>query len=110
MQTTTQGGKPNKMMTIGAFAAIYIIWGTTYLANLFGLEGMKPFVLSTLRYVLVAGLLVAWCLIRKIPFPSRKSIPALTISGLLMLVGGSGIVVFGEQYINSGHAATVIAS
>ncbi|HZE83515.1 MAG TPA: hypothetical protein VE035_04360, partial [Puia sp.] len=76
-----------------SFFAIYFIWGTTYLANIFGLKGMKPFVLSTLRYGMAAILLTVGCFIKKLPFPGWKNIKVYVISGLLMLVGGSGLVV-----------------
>lgn len=98
------------ILVILAFFAIYFIWGTTYLANLFGLKGMTPFVLSTLRYTAAAIALIVFCLIKKVTFPRGKDMRVFAISGLLMLVGGSGLVVFGEQYINSGHTAVVIAT
>jgi len=99
-----------RTLTILAFLAIYFIWGTTYLANLFGLQGMKPFVLSSLRYAGASTLLLVWCLIRRLAFPSFRQLKVLAISGLLMLGGGAGFVVIGEQYISSGHTAVVIAT
>ncbi len=99
-----------KLKLILAFLAVYIIWGTTYLANRFGLLGMKPFILSGLRYTLVAILLFAWCGIKKLSIPNWKNIKVLAISGLLMLVGGSGLVVTGELYINSSATAIIIAT
>jgi drug/metabolite transporter (DMT)-like permease len=99
-----------KLLVILAFIAIYFIWGATYLANIFGLKDMKPFVLSTLRYSAAAVILLAWCLVRKLSFPAGPQLKALVISGLLMLCGGAGFVVIGEQYINSGHTAVVIAT
>ncbi|RYY54812.1 MAG: EamA family transporter [Chitinophagaceae bacterium] len=94
----------------GAFFAVYFIWGTTYLASLFGLEGMGPFVLSALRYGSAAILLGIWVFARKLHWPARENFPRLVLSGALMLVGGSGLVVYGEQYVNSGYAAVVVAS
>jgi len=99
-----------RLLTVLAFAAIYLIWGTTYLANLFGLQDMKPIILSTLRYSAAAILLLVWCLVRKLSFPKGRQLKVLAISGLLMLGGGAGFVVIGEQYINSGHTAVVIAT
>ncbi|MDO6434866.1 EamA family transporter [Flavitalea sp. BT771] len=99
-----------KILIILAFIAIYFIWGTTYLANLFGLQGMKPFVLSTLRYTAAAVILLVWCFVRRLSFPKGGQLKVLAISGLLMLGGGAGFVVIGEQYINSGHAAVIIAT
>ena len=98
-----------KLKLIFALLAVYIIWGTTYLANRFGLLGMKPFILSSLRYLTVAGVLLAWAGIKRLSFPSWKNARVLAISGLLMLVGGSGFVVTGELYINSGATAVIIA-
>ena len=101
---------PNIILVVLAFFAIYFIWGTTFLANLFGLEGMKPFVLTTFRYAPAGLLLAGWCYIKKISFPGAKDIKVLSISGVLMLVCGSGLIVVGQQYINSGHAAVVTAT
>jgi drug/metabolite transporter (DMT)-like permease len=102
--------RPSRALIILAFLAIYIIWGTTYLAIRFGLTGMKPFVLNSLRYGLAAIIMFAWCGVRKLTLPDWKNTKVLIISGLLMLVGGTGLVVTGEQYINSGAAATIIAT
>lgn len=100
----------NRITMILAFIAIYFIWGTTYLANLFGLESMKPFVLSSLRYLLAGLLLLTWVISKRLIWPDLYGIKVLSVSGILMLVGGSGLVVFAEQYINSGYAAVVVAS
>lgn len=102
--------QPKRIILILAFVAIYFVWGTTYLANIFVLKGMSPFVLSTLRYVLAAVGFLGWCWIKRISLPGKKDRKVLAISGILMLVGGSGFVVMGEQYINSGHTAVVIAT
>jgi drug/metabolite transporter (DMT)-like permease len=102
--------RPSRILVISAFLAIYIIWGTTYLAIRYGLLGMKPFVLNTLRYGLAAIILFAWCGARKLKLPNKQNTKVLIVSGLLMLVGGTSLVVTGEQYINSGATATIIAT
>ncbi len=102
--------RPTRILLILAFLAVYIIWGTTYLANRFGLLGMKPFILSSLRYMTVAIVLLGWAGVKRLKFPSWKNARVLAISGLLMLVGGSGLVVTGELYINSGATAVIIAT
>ncbi|MGO1245259.1 MAG: EamA family transporter [Sphingobacterium sp.] len=93
-----------------AYFAIYVVWGTTYLANLYALEGFKPFLLSGFRFIIAGTLLFVWCLLRKIKLPNRADIKTLSISGILMLIGGSGLVVYAEQYINSGYAAVLVAT
>lgn len=100
----------NSIAVILAFFAIYFIWGTTYLASIIGLEGLKPFVLSSLRYLAAALLLGAYLVFSGKFRLQRGSLPVLFISGSLMLVGGSGLVVYGEQYVNSGYAAVIVAT
>ncbi|MVM37147.1 EamA family transporter [Spirosoma sp. HMF3257] len=93
-----------------AFVAVYFVWGTTYLANLYALKAIPPFIISALRY-LVAGLLLAALAAGKNQvFPSGKECRDLAVSGILMLVGGSGLVVVAEQYITSGSAAVIVAT
>jgi len=105
--TTNANGGP---LLILAFAAVYIIWGTTYLAIRYGLLGIPPFMLIALRYISAAIILFVWCLVARLPLPNRYNTRILSISGLLLLVGGIGAVVLGEQYINSGNTAVIIAT
>src|SRR5579859_3327486 len=98
------------LLLILAFTAVYIIWGTTYLAIRYGLLGIPPFMLIALRYTLAAIILFVWCLVARLRLPNRYNTRVLSISGLLLLVGGIGSVVLGEQYINSGNAAVIIAT
>jgi drug/metabolite transporter (DMT)-like permease len=93
-----------------AFLAIYIVWGTTYLAIVYGLRGFPPFLLSALRYLIAGTLLAGWCKIRGQRMPSIAVIKVCVISGLLMLIGGSGLVTWSEQYVGSGQVAIIIAS
>src|SRR5690348_6809848 len=90
---------PSRLLLILAFTAVYIIWGTTYLAMRFGMLGIPPIMLCLFRYGLVAAILLAWMGVRRLSFPSWKNTKILTGSGLLMLIGGTGIVVTAEQYI-----------
>ncbi|MBW8687534.1 EamA family transporter [Chitinophaga rhizophila] len=97
-------------LIILAFMAVYIVWGTTYLAVIYGLRGFPPFMLSALRYLMAAILLLSWCLYKRMPWPGWSVIKVCIVSGILMLVGGSGIVAWAEQYVTSGQAAIVIAA
>lgn len=100
----------SRVWLVLAFTAIYLVWGTTYLANLYALKAIPPFIISSLRY-LVAGLLLAILAYgKRQAFPHGKEIRDLAISGILMLVGGSGLVVVAEQYITSGAAAVIVAT
>lgn len=95
---------------IPAFGAVYFIWGTTYLANVYALKSIPPFIISALRYT-IAGLLLAGIAYgTKARFPDKRDSKNLIISGVLMLVGGSGLVVVAEQNISSSAAAVIVAT
>jgi drug/metabolite transporter (DMT)-like permease len=102
--------KAPEILVLLAFLAIYIVWGTTYMAVIYGLKGFPPFLLCGFRYSIAGLLLAAWCKVRKQPFPKLSVIRSGTISGLFMLIGGTGLVAWSEQYISSGQAAIIIAS
>lgn len=93
-----------------AFFAIYFVWGTTYLAALLGLESIPPFLLSALRFCTAGVLLLGLSRAQGLKFPTGKPLMLTALSGIVMLVGGSGLVTWSEQYILSGHAAVVVAS
>jgi len=101
---------PPRWLVVLAFLAIYIVWGTTYLAIAFGLQGFPPFVLTALRCVVAGVLLLAWCLACGEKLPGRAAMGNSAVSGILMLVGGTGLVTWAEQYVNSGYAAIIMAT
>jgi drug/metabolite transporter (DMT)-like permease len=101
----------NQNITIAfAFTAIYIIWGTTYLAAILGLESFPPFLLSAIRFCCAGAILLFVCILKRTNMPKGRSLAIIIVSGIIMLVGGSGLVVWSEQYVLSGYAAVVVAS
>lgn len=98
------------LLILLAFLAIYIVWGTTYIAIIFGLGGFPPFLLSSLRFTIAGVLMLAWCLFRKSRMPTGYDLKVAIISGIVMLVGGSGLVAWSEQYVPSGQAAIIVAT
>ena len=101
---------PSRLLVILAFAAVYIIWGSTYLAVRFGLEGFPPFILVSSRYVVAGVLMMGYCMFKREPLPAWNALNRQAISGVLMLVGGTGMVAWAEQYITSGQVAVLIAA
>jgi drug/metabolite transporter (DMT)-like permease len=94
-----------------AFFNVYIIWGSTYLAVAYGLKGFPPFILVGLRYMAAGLLMFIWCkLLKGEALPERKFILRHALSGTLMLVGGTGMIAWAEQYISSGQAAILVAT
>ncbi len=99
----------NNKLVIAAFASIYLIWGSTYLAILIGLETIPPFILLGARFFIAGLLLLVWRMARgeRAPMPAARQ---HAFAGVLMLFGGTGAVVWVEQYISSGLAAILVAS
>lgn len=93
-----------------AFASLYFVWGSTFLAALIGLDGLPPYLMISLRFFAAGLILYGWSRFKREPNPDFSTIRAHGISGILMLVGGTGSVVWGEQYIPSGLAAIIVAS
>lgn len=97
-------------LVIFAFFNIYIVWGSTYLAVIYGLKSFPPFILVGLRYVIAGLLMLAWCKLKGEKLPEKKFMVKHALSGILMLVGGTGMIAWAEQYISSGQAAILVAT
>jgi len=100
---------PSRSLVIAAFAVVYIVWGSTYLAIRVAIESMPPFLMAGVRF-LVAGLLMyGFARSRGAPRPAGRSWRAALILGALFLLGGNGGVVWAEQFVPSGLAAVLVA-
>lgn len=96
--------------TILAFAIVYLVWGSTYLAIRYAVETMPPFFLAGTRFLLAGAAMVAWTRLRGAPAPTRADWKSSLLLGVLLIVGGNGLVVWAERWIESGPAALVVAS
>lgn len=95
---------------ITAFLAIYVIWGSTYLAIRFAIETIPPFLMAASRF-LAAGTLVYWWARRRNPeTPGRTGWQGAALAGGLLLLGGNGGVVWSEQYVPSGLTALLVST
>jgi drug/metabolite transporter (DMT)-like permease len=93
-----------------AFASIYLIWGSTYLAIRWAIEGVPPFLMAAVRFLVAGGGLYAWLRVRGQSRPTRRQWLGAAISGGLLIAGGNGSVVVAEQWVPSGLAALLIGS
>jgi drug/metabolite transporter (DMT)-like permease len=100
---------PTRAAILAAFAAIYIIWGSTYLAILFAIETLPPFLMAAARFLVAGGLLVGWSALRAPRRPTRAEWKAAFVVGGLLLLGGNGAVVWAEQHVASGVVALLVA-
>ena len=109
-ETTTDSHRtPPLWLVIAAFAAVYVIWGSTYLGIRYAVESIPPFLMAGTRN-LIAGLLLfvfAWA--RGSAATSRIQWRDAAIAGTLMLAIGNGAVTWAEQMIPSGVTALLIA-
>jgi drug/metabolite transporter (DMT)-like permease len=93
------------------FLAIYVIWGSTYLAIRFAIESIPPFLMAGIRWIVPGSALIAWArLLGKAPAPTRQHWKNTAIVGILLIVGGNGIVSWSEQWVPSGLASLLIAT
>jgi drug/metabolite transporter (DMT)-like permease len=104
------GGTMKKLTIIAAFAAIYLFWGSTYLAIRIGLESLPPFFLAGARFLIAGGVLYAWLRFKGLSRPTDTQWWWSVVTGLLMLVGGAGGVTWAEQWVPSGPACLLIAT
>lgn len=100
---------PHQWQVVAAFAAIYVIWGSTYLAIRFGVESIPPFFMAGTRFLAAGLLLYAVARMRGGARPTRRQWRDASIAGGLMLTAGNGGVTWAEQVIPSGVAALLVA-
>jgi drug/metabolite transporter (DMT)-like permease len=98
-----------KAQLVTAFAAVYIIWGSTFLAIRYAIETMPPFLMAGSRFVIAGAILYAWAYFREGARATSKQWLGTAIVGALLLMGGNGAVSWAEQYVPSGLAALVVA-
>ncbi|MBC7903193.1 MAG: EamA family transporter [Gemmatimonadaceae bacterium] len=102
--------QPSKLLVLAAFAALYIIWGSTYLAIAIALKDIPPFLMAGARFFIAGILLYAWARFHGEKTPSGKATGKIALSGFLMVFMGTGSLVWAEQYLPSGIAAIVVAT
>ena len=100
---------PERWLIIGAFAVIYIVWGSTYLVNFWAIQVIPPFLMSGSRFFTAGLLLYLFFKPKEVVPISRKQFLNALVLGFLFLTVGAGGVVWAEQYIDTGMVALIIA-
>jgi drug/metabolite transporter (DMT)-like permease len=106
----TNASRATRFRIAAAFLAIYLIWGTTFLAIRIAVETIPAFMMAGLRFFFAGGVMFVILLAQGERFPSLRQWRSAVIVGGLMLVGGIGLLSFAEQHIPSGLAALVVAT
>ena len=92
-----------------AFAAVYSIWGSTYLAIRFAIDTVPPLLMAGLRFAIAGTILYTVMRLRGVPHPKRIHWRSGLIVGGLMVLGGNGGVTWAEQHVYSSIAALMVA-
>lgn len=101
----------NRGMLLFCLFALYGVWGSTYLAIHWALEGgFPPFLMAAVRYLVAGVVLYALLRLRGDAHPSARQWGAGALMGFLLLGVGNGSVVFAEQWLPSGLVAIVVGS
>ena len=111
VEVTTTDTNRNTVLLIAAFAAVYIFWGSTYLAIKYAIETLPPFLMAGSRFIVAGSILYVWARFSKdYEKPSFKHWRTNFIVGTLLLLGGNGGVVLAQHYISSSLAALLVAT
>lgn len=100
----------SRVKLVAAFAAIYVIWGSTYLAILMAIQTLPPLLMAGARFLIAGLILLAWAGRSAIAHTTLRQWRNAAVIGLLLLVGGNGAVVLAERSMPSGLAALIVAT
>ena len=99
---------PSRIAVIAAFAATYLIWGSTYLAIRYAVETIPPLYTAGFRHLVAGSILLAWCAAKRLR-PTWAQIRASLVVGALFFLIGHGSLHWAELHVPSGLAALLIA-
>ena len=97
-------------LTVIAFAAIYFLWGSTYLAIRVLVETIPPLLAAGLRFFLAGLLLYLWSRLRSVPNPARREWRNIWMLGVLMFLAAYGGLFWAEKFLPSGVASVLVAT
>jgi drug/metabolite transporter (DMT)-like permease len=101
---------PSRWKTLTAFAIIYFVWGSTFLAIRIGVHEIPPFLLASMRFLVAGLILLTWMLACGEPSPTRRQWASAFAIALLIFVGDYGLLFWAEQRVPSGLAAVMMAT
>ena len=107
MEATSQ---PRTWKVLLAFAIIYFVWGSTFLAIRVGVREVPPFLLAGMRFLVAGVVLYCWMRARGTPSPTLRQWRSTFLLAVLIFVGDYGLVFWAEQRVPSGTAAVMLAT
>src|SRR5207249_2347492 len=104
--------RPGRLLVWAGLLVLYLVWGSTYLGIRIAIDTIPPFVMAGIRFITAGSVLLGWSIFREgraFAWPSRREWRDTFIVGGLLLMGGMGLVSWGEQSVPSGITALMIA-
>lgn len=92
-----------------AFAIIYFVWGSTFLAIRVGVREVPPLVFASMRFFVAGAVLYGWMRLKGTPSPTRREWVTVTLLALCIFVLDYGLLFWAEQRVPSGVAAVMLA-
>ncbi len=102
--------QPRRWKVLLAFAIIYFVWGSTFLAIRVGVREVPPFLLAAMRFLVAGIVLYGWMRARGTPSPTPRQWRSVSVVALLIFVGDYGLVFWAEQRVPSGITAVMLAT
>jgi drug/metabolite transporter (DMT)-like permease len=106
----TATSHPRAWQVLLAFAIIYFVWGSTFLAIRIGVREVPPFLLAGLRFLIAGAALYLWARARGMPAPTLREWRAASLLSILMFVLDYGLLFWAERRVPSGIAAVMLAT
>src|SRR6202023_2981186 len=102
--------RPRVWKALLAFAIIYFVWGSTFLAIRVGVREVPPFLLAGMRFLVAGIILYVWMRARGTPSPSAREWGAVSLLAILIFVLDYGLLFWAERRVPSGIAAVMLAT
>ena len=102
--------RPHAWKVLLAFAIIYLVWGSTFLAIRVGVREVPPFLLAAIRFLIAGFVLFGWMRAKGTVFPSRREWFSVMVLAVLFFVGDYGLVFWAERRVPSGVTAVMMAT
>jgi drug/metabolite transporter (DMT)-like permease len=107
--STSNTTPPARSLLVLAFAIVYVVWGSTYLAIHVTVETLPPFLTGGARFLIAGAAMLVVLRLGGAAMPNASQWKRAAVAGVLMSVGGNGLVMWAQQSISSGLAALLVA-
>src|ERR1700677_2938215 len=101
---------PPSWQILSAFAIIYFVWGSTFLAIRIGVHEVPPFLFAAMRFAVAGFILVVWMIAQGGALPNRRQWRSIFLLAFLIFVVDYGLLFWAEQRVPSGIAAVIMAT